>query len=186
MGMKKIVFFLVFCLFLVQHVQAQNNRLPEDIEEYYRDRNFMNTFSFKSEREILFTLLSKGEDPAELQDDRMLQIANIMKGLVEKILPVTDNMSTIGMLPIQLTLPEINHVYEWKKHNDRIQVIMDTYSLDHDTNVKMVASYTPDQIPQKYDPIDLSSLKFRCQEVHEWYYHDNGWYKSTMNKILLE
>lgn len=90
------------------------------------------------------------------------------------------------MYPFQLVLPEINQVISWQKNDDYIQVNLYTYSLEPEANAYYVASYSPELVPENYEAVDPSELRYTSQEVHDWHFCDNRWRKATVNKILLK
>jgi len=109
-----------------------------------------------------------------------------MKGLMDKVLPPYDPMSAGHVLPVQLLIPEINELAGWRINEDHIKVTLYTYSIDHGNNMKFIASYSPDQVPGDYEPVDLSILHYMSLEVHEWFLENDAWKKSSVNKILVE
>jgi hypothetical protein len=172
-------------VFLINPTRSQQNNLPEEIEKYYHERNFINSFSLRDERQHIFTLLSKGEDLSQLNEERLCQVAEVMKVLIEKVYSFPDSMNARPVLPIQLLMSEINQIKEWKIEKNHIIVNLLTYSIDHENNMKFIASYSSDQEPVDFEPIDLSTLQYLSQEIHEWYPENNNWKKSTVNKILV-
>ena len=127
-------------------------------------------------------------EPSYFKDVRLRKAAQIMQGVVSKILPVMDNMNSMESTPTppyHLFLTEFNYITGWRQSGYRIYVSLDTYSADNEINAKYVASYTPDQTPENYKRIDLSELKFYSKEVHEWVLENGHWYKPSVNVILL-
>lgn len=184
--MKVLSITLLISLFFTFLARSQQNKLPDEIEKYYHGRNFINSFSLRDERQHIYTLLSKGEDLSHLKEERLLQVAVVMQELMEKTHPFLDHGNSLPSLPIQLLIPEINELTGWRMDENHILVNLYTYSIDNETNLKFIASYTPDMKPGEYIPIDLSSLKYQSQEVHEWFFDDDTWKKSSVNKILVE
>jgi hypothetical protein len=184
--MNSLLPLLVIPLIIGIKVKAQDAELPADIESFYRDKNFVNTYTLREERITIFTLLTKKEDLSVLQDERLQQSAELLSRLWQKVLPVADNMNAGTMYPFQLVLPEINQVISWQKNDDHIQVNVYTYSIEPEANAYYVASYSPELIPENYKAVDPSELRYTSQEVHDWYFFDNRWQKATVNKILIK
>ena len=165
---------------------GQDQGLPADIESFYRDKNFVNTYTLREERVTIFTLLQKNTDLSTLKDERMVRAVTLLQNLSEKFIPATDNMHTGSAYPFQLVLPEINQVIEWKRDGNRIQVSLYTYSMEPEQNRYYVASYTPEKEPENTDPVDFSKLRYASQEVHDWIDMEDGWHKTSLNKILVK
>ena len=185
-NMKTLLLVLVILSIPGMKAKAQETDLPVDIESFYRDKNFVNTYTLREERVSIFTLLTKKEDLSVLEDERLQQSAELLRGLMQKILPVADNMNAGTGYPFQLVLPEINKVMSWHIKDDHIQVSLYTYSLEPEANVYYVASYSPELVPENYKAVDLSELRYTSQEVHDWFYTGNKWQKTTVNKILVK
>jgi hypothetical protein len=184
--MKIMIALLIFPLILGIQVKAQDAGLPADIDSFYRDKNFVNTYTLREERITIFTLLTKKVDLSAMEDERLQKSAELLRGLMQKILPVGDNMNAGTLYPFQLVLPEINQVITWQKYNDHIQVNLYTYSLEPEANAYYVASYSPGLVPENYEAVDLSELRYTSQEIHDWHFLDNRWQKATVNMILVK
>jgi hypothetical protein len=183
--MKILISLLFFPLILGVKATAQDQDLPADIESFYRDKNFVNTYTMREERVTIFTLLAKNKDLSALDDERLQKAIKLLKGLVQKIYPVSDNMNSLANYPFQLVLPEISQVMNWKGSDDHIQVSLYTYALEPEANTYYVASYKPDLDPENYNPPDLT-FRYMNQEIHDWFYTGAKWQKATVNKILVK
>ncbi len=176
-----IFFSFIFCI----DIWAQTGKLPDEILQFYNDKNFISTFSLKSERDLIIAKLYREQEIPEIHDERLNRIKELLLDLSGKILH-RPNMPGVTNIPYELIMPEICRIYRWDQHGDRITISVNTFIMGSEDNAKFVSAYSPEKSPAEIDQLDLSRLKFFSRQIHEWYCENNLWCKSSLLKVFVE
>lgn len=186
--MKTFFIGLLLFAFVALPAVPQESMLPDDIAQFYRDYNFVNTICLSNEKSIVVMKANQRVDPSLIKNERMRKAIGVMEGVLSRIISLDGDMNTMDHppYPYHMTNSEFYYISRWQKTPEGVVVQLDTYTVGEEVNARHVASYTPDQTPEKYTPLDLSELKFYSKEIHKWILIDGRWYKPQVNIILVD
>lgn len=171
-----------------------NNEIPPQIYKYYKDYNFVSSFSSESERSLLTSFLSSKELPAHLKSERLRKIYKLMKNLKMQVMRI-DPQIVVPLIPplnqniIQPELIKINGV---QRHDNEARIEVLVYAIDQGTNLKLISVYdtyggNERKIPSEEQRIQMSISKFAPRkEIHKWILINGKWLKQEANTLLLK
>ncbi len=183
--LMKVGLSIFFSFIFYTDIWAQTGKLPDEILRFYDDKNFISTYSLKSERDLIIAKLYRDKEIPEIHDERLNRIKELLLDLSGNLLhrPVMPGADNI---PYELIIPEICRIYRWEQNGDRITISVNTFIMGPEDNTKFVSAYSPEKSPAGIDLLDLSRLKFFSRQIHEWYNENNSWHKSTLFKVFVE
>ena len=186
--MKRILFSVLVLSACYLPSSAQSQKLPGEINEYYKIKNFLSTYSTQQERSMIQSLYMCNKDLSALKDPRLNRIARMLyKTWAGYYPPVILASGHKTMMPAELLLPTRNRVLSWKRMDGKLIVVVDTSVPAQDMIHKAIRSYsssmTPDYSAQSM-PYEDSSYHYR--ETHQWNYIDGRWVKSPVMMNLIQ
>jgi hypothetical protein len=171
---------VVFCFFPI-FVSAQFISLPQEVNDYYKTRNFVAAFSTLSERNALVGYDAVEELPSHLRSDRLREIFVQMQALKSRELAVDS-----GIMGSHIVVSGISQVEKVRQHSNGFLVVETLiYDLDKGINAILIALY------EKGGQISLSKLQPQTgtishRELHEWSKLNGHWFKKAVNVVLIE
>ena len=185
--MKRLLIFFILTLSVQLSGKCQPQTLPDEIQQYYKTKNFISLYSEKSERDLIDCLYLRGEDLPSIQDPRLNRMVHLLFSTwIKYYYPATFVGDKKGNIPPELLLPTFNKVKNWEKDKDHIFITTYTYVLPGDMIHKAVNSYKLDLTPDNMAQPDLSEDHIiRYQEIHDWTLENGKWVKFPVMKVLI-
>jgi len=195
------IFLLPLILFISQSVLAGGDqdisgrdKIAPEISEYYRNHNFINSFSLRTERNLLAHYIPHKRLPDQLiMNKRLARIYQLMKKQYAKLLRVDEGIMNQKVLPSgycnRSELIEIADIY---RDDTNIAVKVLAYYLDYKTNMMFISKYNEysgdkDKVPPEEECLAMvRSSSFSIQEIHKWTLFEGRWLKREVEIRLLK
>ena len=179
--------------FFIQKYSEGSERLPAEIESFYRDFNFVSSFSTPKERSGLIYLSKlppkdRSEKPLPKRLKKVQEIANQIK---DKIWRVDLGMVASKLQPKNKILPaELVKIDNFRITKDGLFVRVTAYSIQPRVNLILVAqyeSYSGDEskIPSVQERLELAKTVTPRSEIHHWVKMDGSWMLKEAKIVFL-
>jgi len=175
-----------------EQVFSSHNVIPAEIAEYYRDYNFINSFSTKQERNLIahyFSQKRPAHQPIPIKKARLAKIYELMKKQGAKIMRVDPEIMRQKVIPCpyynRSDLFEIIDV----QHADReITVKVFVRYLNYKTNIMFISQYGEygEILSEKERLKMIEPSSISGKEIHEWRLVEGKWLKSEVDIRLLK
>jgi hypothetical protein len=169
--------------------QAKNvsrvNPLPDEIGQYYKNLNFVNSISTPSERVQITKYFDTNDVPSEFKTKRLIRTSNTLKEIDLKVIKIEPVMPNAFDVPSP-TSPHLYNILEWYKSEETIAVKLKIYQLGTSNNLTLINMYSEgkDTLSEQ-EVINSYSLSPIRLELHVWILKNNQWFKNKVNKVLL-
>ena len=181
---------------------SKNDKLPSQISEYYKAYNFVNSFSSKSEREVLVSYLSRSSLPKEFKSNKRLEkIFTLMQTLKRDVTHIDPGI----VFPRKPSNQEevlsegLLEIVNVRRHDNEVSVEVDGHCIDSETNSKLIAQYDEYKGEEKRLPSEeqiIEKARTKCslgkEGIHigkaydRWLFADGQWIKSEVEIELLK
>ena len=174
---------------------AVNNKIPPQIYEYYRDYNFVSSFSSESEREILARYLYHKELPDRIKYERLEKIYGLMKNLNAQVMRIDPEMVFPKTLSDQYAIrPELMEIRDAQRHNNEFAIEIFVYKIGSESNLRLISQYNEyggdeSKIPSEEQRIQAAmsiSTSTPREEIHKWEFIYGKWMKTEADIVLLK
>ena len=185
--MKSLLLILFICLIFCIPGKSQNQQLPEEIQQYYKTKNFICSYTTKSERDYIIGLYLRDQKITDIQDCRVKRIAYLLFSTWLKYFhPVFTANNGKDMMPPELLLPDVYKIYKWERDGNQIWVTVTSYIPGDELIHKIINSYSPDLTPATMKSFDFSKdCMYQYQQVHNWHLVDGHWIKIPLSHVLI-
>ena len=200
--MKRLLFFALLPILLlspslsngINQVLPPIDKFPTEITEYYRNHNFINSFSNRTERNLLTQYIPHKILPNQLRKDKRLEkIYELMKKQDAKVMRVDSGIMNQKILPSPYyngsDLLEVTDVY---RDNKDIMVKVLAYYLDYETNMRFILKYyeyggNKKRILPEEKRLEITrSSSIFSQEIHKWTLVEGRWLKSEVDIGIIK
>lgn len=197
---KRILIALFSALFISVFGWALGGReisrrtgIPQEISEFYKDYNFVSSFSSCSEREELLSNLAQKRRPREFKSDRLEQVFHRMKKLMGRVLEYDSKMDYPkrpgGFYIFRSELIELKN---FSRNEKDAEVKVSVYLLKPEVILRFISQYEVhggdvEKIPsieQRIRAADSGSAP--RIEVHKWTLTNGEWKKKGFNLIFIK
>jgi len=174
---------------------SEKKEIPLQISEFYKDCNFISSFSSRDEREELIAYLSKKELPKEHKSERLEKVFQLMQNVKSKIM-ISDPGMIIQTMPSseQIFRSALTEVRKIQKGDQETAVEVLVCALAPEENFRYISQYDENRgderkIPSEEERIESAKSKLRFApviEIHKWLLIDGRWMKQDANVLLLK
>ncbi len=173
---------------------TNNSTIPSQIAEYYRDHNFVASFSSESERGLLVYLSHTGL-PAPFKSERLGRIYKLINKLDAQLMRIDPGMVIWPKMDQHPVRPELIRICDVQRDNDEIAVEVLVYMMDTETNFKLVSLYDEsggdeENIPSQEQRIQMAQMGMSASAprkgIHKWMLTDGSWMKTEADIWLLD
>jgi len=170
--------------------------VPPEIAEFYRDYNFVASFSTPAERDILIDHFSKDALPDDLCSSRMIRVFRLMKKLYSKITRIDPEM-VMHVGPRKSTIKyffnaELLDIKKVDRSGEKAVVEISSYSLEPEFVSRYIKQYEARQDREEEVPSEekrIESLKNHIipkTEFHIWLYQNGSWSKAEYKNVYIK
>jgi len=199
--MQRISFLIVigvlFCGWGALPSGFQENQLiPEEIQVFYRDYNFVCSFTTRSERVQMAACLDDGVLPNELNSQRHQEVFSRMKRLIQKVLILDPKMvipsGVENNLQKLIFRQELFEVKAFRRSRDSAGVDVFAYTLEPEMVMRYISEYEDnqgetDKIPSESQILQESRSRIEQRlETHTWKYMNRRWVKTFNSYLFLK
>lgn len=199
--MKRLTSFLPLLIVFISQLGCVDsaeeligeNKIPAQISQYYRDYNFVSSFSSPGERSRLasYISISQKQLPTHLKHKRLRRICKLMRKLNLQVMQ-TDLGMLLGQPNLYKIRTELMKVCGAQRHGNGITVEVLVYNLDSGVNLQLISLYDKYRGDEKSIPSEEQCIEMAKsptaprREIHRWTLVDRNWLKAEANIILLE
>ena len=176
---------------------SQNSpTVPLEIAEFYKDYNFVASFSTPAERDILIDHFSKDALPDDLCSSRMIRVFRLMKKLYSKITRIDPEM-VMHVGPRKSTIKyffnaELLDIKKVDRSGEKAVVEISSYALEPEFVSRYIEQYEAGQNREEDVPSEekrIESLKNHIipkTEFHIWLYQKGSWTKAEYKNVYIK
>ena len=174
--MKKLfIFLLVLTVFYIPG-KSQSHQLPEQIRQFYKNKNYLSLYSLKSEREFLNTLYLKDANINSVKDKRMKQIAYLLFSTWGNYYHTVSLNGEKSSIPYELILPTLYTVDRWEQEGNTITVSVKAYSVNDNLIHELIGDWNDTFSPDtRIDDQLKNKLTYRYKEYQYWTFEKGQW-----------
>ena len=185
----KIYIFIVFIVWPIlsysQNVDKMGqDDLPNEIQDYYKSLNLVNSLSTTSEKSSLAQYLEDGNVKKAPSSSREFFIVELLKDVIWREINTQLPMPNKFDDNRQEASRILYEIIKWQKTNDFISITMNTSQISVEDNIKIIEYYETDKSNLDNELNSLSSPSFLAKEIHKWILINKKWYKKEVKIIL--
>ncbi|MBE9546802.1 MAG: hypothetical protein IMF10_04795 [Proteobacteria bacterium] len=169
---------------------SSHNVIPAEIAEYYRDYNFINSFSTGQERSLIACYISqKGPTHKPIKDKRLAKIYELMKKQDAKIMRVDPEIMRQKVVPCPYyNRSDLFEIIDVQQADREITVKVFVRYLNYKMNIMFISQYDSyDKIPSEKKRLEMiGSSNMSSQEIHKWTLVERRWLKTEKDIRLLK
>ena len=178
--MKKLSILLVALFIFYIPGKSQNHQLPDQILQYYKNKNYLSLYSLKSEREYLNTLYLKGATIGSVKSARLKQIAYLLFTTWNNYYHMVSFNGEKSSIPYELILPTIYSVDHWTQEGNTITVLVKAYTINENLIHELISDWNDTCSPDmRIDDQLKDKLTYRYKEYQSWTYENGRWETGT-------
>lgn len=179
--------------FFIQQYSESFEKLPADIGSFYRDFNFVSSFSTPKERSGLTPLakLPSEDRPKQPLPARLRKVQEIAGRIRDRIWRIDPGIVASKLLLKNQVLPaELVKIDNLKINKDELFVRVTAYSIGPRVNLILVAQYEnyagdESRIPSLQERLELLQAVTPRSEIHHWVKIDGSWVLKEAKVVLL-
>jgi hypothetical protein len=189
-----LVLMLPMLLFLDRRkAETDDDKLPPEINAYYDEFNFVNSFSSLTERSELAGHLSEKSLPERFGDERLQKTFRLMKKIKSRVVLEDSDMVLWSKPGIDYLFPsELVRIERTQRGGGKIKAEVTVFYLEPKANLLLIAQYEKARgeesgLPSLKDRLSLAGpgLTHR-QEIHTWVETGGEWKKQLANLVLIK
>ena len=195
--MKRLFITILTVLFLCQPISSnciqsvhKKDPISKEIAEYYRDYNFINSFSTGQERNLIACYISqKGPTHKPIKDKRLAKIYELMKKQDAKIMRVDPEIMRQKAVPCPYyNRSDLFEIIDVQQADREITVKVFVRYLNYETNIMFISQYDEygEILSEKERLKMIEPSSISGKEVHEWRLVEGKWLKSEVDIRLLK
>jgi len=177
--------------------EEQNSpRIPAQISDFYRDFNFVCSFSTQSERDRLSKYINKESPPERMQSKRLTKIFHLLEKLFDQVYFYDTKMIVKPYPRVAGRLNNFHSVfYEIKNiglFNGKTVIEVVVYSLEPNVVLRFISQYEENmgnesELPSEEERKRMAqSGRFQSKEFHKWFQHNGKWKREEARFVLLK
>jgi hypothetical protein len=173
--------------------QSESQSIPLEISEYYKNYNFISSFSSESERRTLVGYLDQEKLPEKLKSERLEKVFQLMKKVKAKVMKFDPKM-TVQVKPTLANIfpSEMIEMRNFKQSAGEASIEVASYALKPEENFRFIALYdehmgNEKEIPSENERLKTAKSKFPARvEIHKWLYANGQWMKQEANVVFIK
>jgi len=193
--------FLAMCLVL-QAAQGTTRieipkdiSIPDQISAFYKDYNFISSYSTTAERNRLVVCLNDPEIPKDLDCQRLKHVLTRMQNVRLMILANDSEMvlwkERMGSFFCFHFRPVLFVVSDVRLSNEKALVEVRSYALEPDMILRFIAEYdnhaSGDDKNSSFEKlVAMTNLRMPGLEIHRWCRHNGKWMKRASDQHFLD
>ena len=181
---------------LLQAEEQEQRLMPEEIQVFYRDYNFVCSFTTPAERMRMAACLDDGVLPRELDSQRFQEVFSRMKRIIAQVHIVDSDMvyprGSGKNLQKVVFRQELFEVKNYRLNGNSAGVDVFAYALEPEMVMRYISDYEENQgdgekIPSESQILEEARSRIeQRQETHTWKYINGQWRKSFNSYIFLK
>ncbi len=185
--MKGLFTAVLLSLFINLHSPSRTQMLPEEIQQYYQDMNFLNLYSQPEERNNICNAFMTGYKVDSFSSPRIKEMSSLLISTWYKFYhPVVRDNRVCSPIPEEFFDLNYYFIVKWKKDENHITVVVNSYAPDPDYITKNIKSYTSELTPENHPALDIKQAYiYHNSLIHEWQLKDGHWIKENPLVKLL-
>ena len=192
-AVRLIIFTIFISTFFIQQYSESSEKLPAEIGSFYRDFNFVSSFSTPKERSGLIHLakLPPEDRPKQPLPARLRRVQEIADQIRDRIWRIDPGIVASKLLLKNQVLPaELVKIDNLKINKDELFVRVTAYSIGPRVNLILVAQYEnyagdESRIPSLQERLELLQALTPRSEIHHWVKIDGSWVLKEAKVVLL-